>query len=270
MPPAPFVSRSAYRSFRLLAIIIVVMVGLTHLSLSHVGAFTTLHGKSSEPVVILQRLPGDETRPPRILVSPSEFAVEHNPAPDQTEETLIIENQGDSVLEWKLYESAPTSTICQNEADLSWVVFSEIEGTTIPGSASFITVKFDSQGLAEGQYTGWLCITSNDPTQPLIGVKMTLTVELPGSATATPTPDVGTSTPTPTPTPTSTIEPEFTQTPTTTPPAITVTPTLNPPGATATPTVTATQSPPVLTTTPTGTPSSGFSRRLYLPVVRRR
>ncbi len=67
--------------------------------------------------------------------------------------------------------------ICVDLADIPWVAVTPTAGTTVSSTSSTIDVTFDSTGLANGVYTGTLCINSNDPDMPLVQVPLTLTVE---------------------------------------------------------------------------------------------
>jgi hypothetical protein len=77
-----------------------------------------------------------------------------------------------------------TSSGCAAPSDISWASVSPISGTTTGGNASDVTVTFDSTGLVTGVYTGTLCIESNDATNPVVSVPLTLTVEAPSYGVA--------------------------------------------------------------------------------------
>jgi VCBS repeat-containing protein len=62
-------------------------------------------------------------------------------------------------------------------SDIPWASASPNSGTTASGAATDVTVTFDSTGLSAGVYDGTLCVTSNDPANPLVEVPLTLTVE---------------------------------------------------------------------------------------------
>ncbi|GAB4144779.1 MAG: hypothetical protein Fur0021_01620 [Candidatus Promineifilaceae bacterium] len=72
---------------------------------------------------------------------------------------------------------------CSNLADVPWLSEDPTMGTTAPGGSTDVTVTFDSTGLAVGEYTANLCISSNDPDPgpgngtDLVVVPVTLTVE---------------------------------------------------------------------------------------------
>jgi serine protease AprX len=71
---------------------------------------------------------------------------------------------------------APPPATCEVASDIPWLSVSPDSGTTTPGSTSDVDVTFDSTGLAIGVYTGTLCIESNDPTNSLVQVPVTLNV----------------------------------------------------------------------------------------------
>lgn len=64
-------------------------------------------------------------------------------------------------------------------SDLPWLVTVPPDGVTAPGAVTPVRVIFDSGGLAPGEYTGAVCVNSNDRTDPQVRVPVTLTVELP-------------------------------------------------------------------------------------------
>jgi hypothetical protein len=55
-------------------------------------------------------------------------------------------------------------------------------GTTQPGETSQVEIVVDSRGLAPGEHTAHLCVTSNDPAEPLVSVPITVTVTEPACA----------------------------------------------------------------------------------------
>jgi hypothetical protein len=66
---------------------------------------------------------------------------------------------------------------------IAWLTANPSSGTVNGGANTDVTVTADptAGGLVAGNYTGALCVTTNDPTQPVIAIPVTLTV------TATPT-----------------------------------------------------------------------------------
>lgn len=269
LSPSP---RPTFRPFWSFAIVLIVVVVLAQISLRQAEAFQTyVKGVTTrintKPLLVTVPMGNSlALMEPRILVSPLQFYVEHNPAPNKNTELLTIENQGNTLLVWELAETQDES--CMIASNLEWVSVSETAGATPPGSATLLNVKFNSFGLEEGDYEGWICISSNDPIQPVIAVRLQLKVEFPVTTTPTPTASR-------TPTRTATVGiATATRTPTST--VITGIPTATrTPTRTATlgiPTPTNTPTPPFggSTATPTATPPTSFDYGLYLPMARRR
>ncbi|GIK57656.1 MAG: S8 family serine peptidase [Chloroflexi bacterium] len=71
---------------------------------------------------------------------------------------------------------APPPPPCDAPTDLPWLSVAPDNGTTVGGDSSTVTVTFDSTGLSAGDYTGLLCVDSNDPDTPRVEVPVTLTV----------------------------------------------------------------------------------------------
>ncbi|MCB0223698.1 MAG: trypsin-like serine protease [Anaerolineae bacterium] len=82
-----------------------------------------------------------------------------------------------------------------------WLTASPVNGQVTSGGAATIELTFDTNSLADGDYSASLTITSNDPDESPLTIPVSLVV---GDSNTTPTP---TSTPTATPTPTSTPTP---------------------------------------------------------------
>ena len=67
--------------------------------------------------------------------------------------------------------------VCDVPSDIPWVSVSPESGTTDMGQSSMVDVTFDTTGLAFGSvHNGTLCVSSNDPVNPLVIVPLTLTV----------------------------------------------------------------------------------------------
>lgn len=66
---------------------------------------------------------------------------------------------------------------CTAPQDIPWLSESPTSGTTPPGTSSDVTVTFDASALAPGAYSANLCVHSNDPSQSLLRVPVSLTVE---------------------------------------------------------------------------------------------
>ncbi len=231
--------------------------------------------------------------PATVIVWPLQFDVVHDTPSQTTFDLLYIENVSFQPRSFEIFEGAND---CTPSGNLPWVTADPDSGNLPLKGAVEINLTFSSVGLANGLYTGELCVLTNDPQTPRRDVSLTLRVgplptltATPGNTrtpthtptrTATPVPATATRTPTRTPTRTATPQTGVTATATRTPtktPTRTNTP---PPGATLTatatrtPTRTRTPVPPTLSPTPTpqttATTPLPFDRALYLPVVRRR
>jgi hypothetical protein len=65
---------------------------------------------------------------------------------------------------------------CDEPGDVSWLSVSDESGATPAGGSSDVTVLVDSTGLPPGVHEAHLCVGSNDPDSPLVGVPVTVTV----------------------------------------------------------------------------------------------
>lgn len=65
---------------------------------------------------------------------------------------------------------------CKPIQDISWLNLDPAVGTVAPAGSEETAVIFNSAGLAQGSYSESLCLTSNDITNPLISVPVSLTV----------------------------------------------------------------------------------------------
>ncbi len=61
--------------------------------------------------------------------------------------------------------------------DIPWLSVSTNHGTTPANYSSAVEVVFNSTGLANGTYTGELCVESNDLHEPVVRVPMILVVD---------------------------------------------------------------------------------------------
>jgi hypothetical protein len=93
-------------------------------------------------------------------------------------QTLTISNTGDANLDWSVDEGTPALVEggCGTPGDLSWVEVNPTSGSTPPGGSDDISVVFDATGLAPGDYSGELCISSDAPDSPEVVVNLNLTV----------------------------------------------------------------------------------------------
>ncbi len=113
--------------------------------------------------------------PAQIALVPGDFAASQEPG-QQVTETLTIQNTGGAELDWSIKEAAAVTGTCDTPSDLPWLSVSPISGTTPGGAQTDVSVSVDSSGLANGTYSGKLCIASNDSARPQVQVPITLTV----------------------------------------------------------------------------------------------
>jgi hypothetical protein len=66
---------------------------------------------------------------------------------------------------------------CVAPGSVPWLSVSPTSGTTGGLQSSDVNVTFDSTGLANGSFSGYLCIATNDPNNALISVPVDLTVD---------------------------------------------------------------------------------------------
>lgn len=77
-------------------------------------------------------------------------------------------------LDGRVSLSAPD--VCDAPSDISWLDVSPSSGTTAALSTTPVSVSVDASGLEHGLYTATLCVRSNDPSNPLVEVPVTLEV----------------------------------------------------------------------------------------------
>lgn len=65
---------------------------------------------------------------------------------------------------------------CQNPSDIPWLSATPTSGTLAAGTDGDVFVSANAGALAAGSYSANLCVTTNDPAQPLISVPVSLTV----------------------------------------------------------------------------------------------
>lgn len=110
---------------------------------------------------------------PDITVSPPQLSQKHDPAPQTTAVTLTLSNAGTDPLTWQLSESYNQ---CGSPQSVGWVASDVVTGTLPRGEATVLNITFDSGTLADGTYNAWLCVTSDDPDEPLTVVPVSFTV----------------------------------------------------------------------------------------------
>lgn len=66
--------------------------------------------------------------------------------------------------------------VCELPGDIPWLSIDPTSGVTTEGTSTPVTVTFDSTGLALGTYSSTLCAASNDRTNPMVQIPVTLNV----------------------------------------------------------------------------------------------
>ncbi len=74
------------------------------------------------------------------------------------------------------YGEVEDYTVIVNNTSYSWLTVSPLTGTITGQGTAPVTLTFDSEGLAEGDYFANVKISSNDPDEPLVIVPCTLHV----------------------------------------------------------------------------------------------
>lgn len=69
--------------------------------------------------------------------------------------------------------------ICDDMTEVPWVTVDPAQGVIVPGSGDDVSVTVDTSELMPGIYEAGLCVTTNDPKEPLVPVPLTLTVNDP-------------------------------------------------------------------------------------------
>lgn len=105
---------------------------------------------------------------------------------------------------------------CVPPTEVPWLSLSPASGSIVPGDSDEVSVLMDASDLAAGTHQANVCVGSNDPLRPVVGVPVILTVT--GGPPPTPSP-TATPTASPTPTATPTVTPTATATATATPTA---------------------------------------------------
>jgi hypothetical protein len=108
-------------------------------------------------------------------LSPTALSVETEIAGASASATLTIGNAGSADLHWNL---ATADSDCASPGNVSWITFAPASSGTTPADASSaVSLMFDGSALASGTYSATLCVNSDDPSQPVVGVPVTFVVE---------------------------------------------------------------------------------------------
>ncbi len=152
-------SQSAFFNLR-------VLVGL---NVFLVGVFLALFATFADS----GRTRRGETNPagsdPVISVSPDNLSVTLQQGQMESR-ILTITNLGGATLNWDQF-GGPGCVLPSQ-----WVTAQPFGGSIPPGESQGMTVTFNAANLLSGEYTATLCLTSNDPVNPMVTVPLTLTV----------------------------------------------------------------------------------------------
>ena len=110
-------------------------------------------------------IPCDTPGEPDIDVSPL-TVLERLPADEMAVRTLSISNLGTADLTWSLAENP----------EVGWLSEDSIGGTVIAGGSQDIQLTFDTAGLAPNTYFTRLDVSSDDPDEPVVEVRVGLNV----------------------------------------------------------------------------------------------
>ena len=88
---------------------------------------------------------------------------------EQATHTITVTNEGGAPMEWSVGQDGD----CALPA---WVLFDPASGSLAAGAEQEVTVTFDSSDMSGGQYAASLCLTSNDPHNPVVAVALALEV----------------------------------------------------------------------------------------------
>lgn len=109
-----------------------------------------------------------------LTLSPQSFVVTA-PAGGNVTTTLTIGNAGTANLHWSL---AAAGSDCATPGNVDWILsVPPSSGTTVADAGSPVALMFNAGALARGAYSASICVTSDDPAQPVVGIPVNFTVE---------------------------------------------------------------------------------------------
>jgi hypothetical protein len=94
----------------------------------------------------------------------------------QRSETLGIGNIGGSLLTYSIAIADGSASDCSTPTSPAWLHLAATGGAVAGGVRDDVAVGLDSSGLADGQYSALLCVTSNDASMPARQIPLTLDV----------------------------------------------------------------------------------------------
>lgn len=112
---------------------------------------------------------------PDVVINPGSLEASHVVVGQLSTETLTISNLGGADLTYTLVEDDDDS--CQSTSDLGWFSIEPTSSTVAIQSSQVHTATFDSSALAPNStVTGYLCLQSNDPDEPVLVIPLSLMV----------------------------------------------------------------------------------------------
>jgi Leucine-rich repeat (LRR) protein len=110
-----------------------------------------------------------------LTLSPTALSIETEIAGTDASATLTIGNAGSADLHWNL---ATADSDCASLGNVSWIALaSASSGTTAADATGSVSLMFDGSSLASGRYSAMLCVSSDDPARPVVGVPVNFVVE---------------------------------------------------------------------------------------------
>jgi hypothetical protein len=106
---------------------------------------------------------------PLISVTPNSLSVTLQQGQMESR-ILTIANLGGTTLNWDQF-GGPGCVLPSQ-----WVSAQPFGGSIAPGQSQEMTVTFNAANILSGTYTATLCLTSNDPVNPMVTVPLTLMV----------------------------------------------------------------------------------------------
>ncbi len=152
-------SQSAFVNLR-------VLVGL---SVFLVGVFLALFATSAESGRARRGQANPAGLDPVISVTPNSLSVTLQQGQMESR-ILTIANLGGATLNWDQF-GGPGCVLPSQ-----WISAQPFGGSIAAGQSQEMTVTFNAANVLSGTYTATLCLTSNDPVNPMVTVPLTLTV----------------------------------------------------------------------------------------------
>jgi len=112
---------------------------------------------------------------PRASIGPAKLAVATDTGAQRTE-TLGIGNLGGGLLTYSIAIADGSASDCSTPASPAWLHLAATSGSVAGGVRDDVAVELDSSGLADGEYSALLCVTSNDASMPARQIPLTLSV----------------------------------------------------------------------------------------------